>query len=310
MSEKFLNLMKNIYIYSHIQETNFNYDKLKDNHTYKHHIQTYSLYETYGDTSKDCTITREQKPWWLTCLECYIDGHCCELKGKLGPRQESRKHGFNGWSAASWPSHSQRSPSWKHNHHHGGWRFRWGCRGQGYERVLQPKGCVSPASLCFTVHIPGEDLPLFRCPLLAEPAATWPSGAHKPKVQVEGPEWPLDGNVREGEGDRPHGERKCSLTLCSQPFNQQHFGRKKADWPQSWKHLWGAGMSAAIPHTLCGTSPYTSMGRLGEKFLLPGGPYPWEKYLQSRFPNAPCPSPGWPCSPELLPHELAWGKAN
>ena len=26
-----------------------------------HHVQTYSLYETYGDISKDCTITREQK---------------------------------------------------------------------------------------------------------------------------------------------------------------------------------------------------------------------------------------------------------
>ena len=34
--------MKNIYIYSHIQETSFNYDKLKDNHTSKHHIQAYS----------------------------------------------------------------------------------------------------------------------------------------------------------------------------------------------------------------------------------------------------------------------------
>ena len=101
-----------------------------------------------------------------------------------------------------------------------------------------------------------------------------PQEPTSPWVQVEGPEWPQDGDVREGGGDKPHGERKGSLTLCSQPFNQQHFGSKKADWPQSWKHTCEKrACQLPSPNTLCGTSPYTSMRRLGEKFLLPGCPY-------------------------------------
>lgn len=104
-------------------------------------------------------------------------------------------------------------------------------------RSLQPKGCVSPASLCFTVHSQGRTCHCSNALSWQSRQQPGPQEPTSPWVQVEGPEWPQDGDAREGGGDKPHGARKGSLTLYFQPFNQQHFGSKKADWPQSWKHL-------------------------------------------------------------------------
>lgn len=43
---------------------------------------------------------------------------------------------------------------------------------------------ASPQPHHLILHIPGGDLPLFLCPFLGVPAATWPSGAQQHLVQV------------------------------------------------------------------------------------------------------------------------------
>lgn len=117
-----------------------------------HHIQPYSLYETYGTTSKDYGYKRAENPIPDT-LECWEDGHSRGVQGGWGgPAGEQEAQLLSAGSGCLFPGAAQAE------------NMTEDCGLDGQARAEGPwvPSAASPSLTMSHLHIPGGALPLFQ----------------------------------------------------------------------------------------------------------------------------------------------------